>query len=220
MSSADAQAEERMCVLPNGGKLVIAAFVGGAPWALPLIPTKAATIEGSYVGELHEYASSWSSPAPARSPAFPSHRADSRRRAPRSRIYARASSLAAPCSRRRASGASLVGRSTKAGRNSLSTSPSRETPVELGVVYLASLDMVAVHGRRSRTYYIFRSGALPGTRPGNPIGSPRGGIRSVVSVMARGPRGGPVCRCRPRPAYATCPSLGRDSDSGALDCTR
>jgi alcohol dehydrogenase, propanol-preferring len=42
-------------VLPKGGKLVIVGlFGGGAPWALPLIPIKAATIQGSYVGNLHE----------------------------------------------------------------------------------------------------------------------------------------------------------------------
>src|SRR5215204_7508873 len=42
-------------VLSKGGKLVIVGlFGGGAPWALPLIPIKAATIQGSYVGNLHE----------------------------------------------------------------------------------------------------------------------------------------------------------------------
>jgi alcohol dehydrogenase/propanol-preferring alcohol dehydrogenase len=42
-------------VLPKGGKLVIVGlFGGGAPWALPLIPIKAATIQGSYVGNLEE----------------------------------------------------------------------------------------------------------------------------------------------------------------------
>jgi propanol-preferring alcohol dehydrogenase len=42
-------------VLPKGGKLVIVGlFGGGAPWALPLIPIKAATIQGSYVGNLQE----------------------------------------------------------------------------------------------------------------------------------------------------------------------
>ena len=29
-------------------------FGGGAPWALPLIPIKAITIQGSYVGNLRE----------------------------------------------------------------------------------------------------------------------------------------------------------------------
>jgi alcohol dehydrogenase len=41
--------------LTKGGKLVIVGlFGGGAPWALPLIPMKAVTIQGSYVGNLRE----------------------------------------------------------------------------------------------------------------------------------------------------------------------
>jgi propanol-preferring alcohol dehydrogenase len=41
--------------LSKGGKLVIVGlFGGGAPWALPLIPMKAITIQGSYVGNLRE----------------------------------------------------------------------------------------------------------------------------------------------------------------------
>ena len=41
--------------LAKGGKLVIVGlFGGGAPWALPLIPIKAITIQGSYVGNLRE----------------------------------------------------------------------------------------------------------------------------------------------------------------------
>ena len=41
--------------LTRGGKLVmVGLFGGGAPWALPLIPIKAATIQGSYVGNLRE----------------------------------------------------------------------------------------------------------------------------------------------------------------------
>src|SRR5437762_3590640 len=41
--------------LTKGGKLVIVGlFVGGAPWALPLIPIKAITIQGSYVGNLRD----------------------------------------------------------------------------------------------------------------------------------------------------------------------
>lgn len=41
--------------LSKGGKLVmVGLFGGGAPWALPLIPMKAITIQGSYVGNLHE----------------------------------------------------------------------------------------------------------------------------------------------------------------------
>jgi alcohol dehydrogenase/propanol-preferring alcohol dehydrogenase len=41
--------------LARGGKLVIVGlFGGGAPWALPFIPIKAVTIQGSYVGSLRE----------------------------------------------------------------------------------------------------------------------------------------------------------------------
>jgi alcohol dehydrogenase, propanol-preferring len=41
--------------LTKGGKLVIVGlFGGGAPWALPMIPIKAVTIQGSYVGNLRE----------------------------------------------------------------------------------------------------------------------------------------------------------------------
>ncbi len=41
--------------LTRGGKLVmVGLFGGGAPWALPLIPIKAITIQGSYVGNLRE----------------------------------------------------------------------------------------------------------------------------------------------------------------------
>lgn len=41
--------------LTKGGKLVIVGlFGGGAPWALPLIPIRAITIQGSYVGNLRE----------------------------------------------------------------------------------------------------------------------------------------------------------------------
>ena len=43
--------------LAKGGKLVmVGLFGGGAPWALPLIPIKAVTIQGSYVGNLRETA--------------------------------------------------------------------------------------------------------------------------------------------------------------------
>src|SRR5262249_58412780 len=39
--------------LTKGGKLIIVGLFGGvAPWALPLIPLKAVTIQGSYVGNL------------------------------------------------------------------------------------------------------------------------------------------------------------------------
>lgn len=41
--------------LSKGGKLVmVGLFGGGAPWALPLIPMKAITIQGSYVGNVKE----------------------------------------------------------------------------------------------------------------------------------------------------------------------
>jgi alcohol dehydrogenase, propanol-preferring len=41
--------------LTRGGKLVIVGLFGGAaPWPLPLIPIKAVTIQGSYVGNLRE----------------------------------------------------------------------------------------------------------------------------------------------------------------------
>lgn len=41
--------------LAKGGKLVMVGLFGGsAPWSLPLIPIKAATIEGSYTGSLAE----------------------------------------------------------------------------------------------------------------------------------------------------------------------
>ncbi|MBB1091450.1 alcohol dehydrogenase catalytic domain-containing protein [Rhodopseudomonas palustris] len=41
--------------LTKGGKLVIVGlFGGGAPWALPFIPMRAITIQGSYVGNLRE----------------------------------------------------------------------------------------------------------------------------------------------------------------------
>ena len=41
--------------LSKGGKLVmVGLFGGGATWALPLIPMRAITIEGSYVGNVKE----------------------------------------------------------------------------------------------------------------------------------------------------------------------
>ena len=41
--------------LSKGGKLVmVGLFGGGAPWPLPIIPMKALTIQGSYVGNLRE----------------------------------------------------------------------------------------------------------------------------------------------------------------------
>jgi len=41
--------------LTRGGKLVmVGLYGGGAPWALPLVPIKAITIQGSYVGNLKE----------------------------------------------------------------------------------------------------------------------------------------------------------------------
>ena len=45
----------RLRLPAKGGKLVIVGlFGGGATWALPLIPIKAVTIQGSYVGNLRE----------------------------------------------------------------------------------------------------------------------------------------------------------------------
>ena len=42
-------------VLAKGGKLIMVGLFGGsAPWSLPLIPMKAATIEGNYTGNLAE----------------------------------------------------------------------------------------------------------------------------------------------------------------------
>ena len=38
----------------NGKLVIVGLFGGGAPWALPLIPIKAVTIQGSYVGNLRE----------------------------------------------------------------------------------------------------------------------------------------------------------------------
>jgi D-arabinose 1-dehydrogenase-like Zn-dependent alcohol dehydrogenase len=90
-------------VLPKGGKLVIVGlFGGGAPWALPLIPIKAATIQGSYVGNLHELRELVELARTGAVPGIPITPRPLGRRAPRSRIYAKASSLAAPCSRPRA----------------------------------------------------------------------------------------------------------------------
>jgi D-arabinose 1-dehydrogenase-like Zn-dependent alcohol dehydrogenase len=41
--------------LAKGGKLIMVGLFGGAaPWSLPLIPMKAAAIQGSYVGNLAE----------------------------------------------------------------------------------------------------------------------------------------------------------------------
>tara|TARA_R110002074_G_scaffold349634_1_gene520301 strand:- start:83844 stop:84899 length:1056 start_codon:yes stop_codon:yes gene_type:complete len=43
--------------IAKGGKMVLVGLFGGsAPWALPLIPVKAVTIMGSYVGSLAEFA--------------------------------------------------------------------------------------------------------------------------------------------------------------------
>ena len=42
-------------LLAKGGKMIMVGLFGGAaPWSLPLIPMKAATIEGSYTGNLAE----------------------------------------------------------------------------------------------------------------------------------------------------------------------
>ena len=52
---SSATAELAFNALAKGGKLVMVGLFGGAaPWSLPLIPMKAATIEGSYTGNLAE----------------------------------------------------------------------------------------------------------------------------------------------------------------------
>ena len=42
------------CLIKGGKLVIVGLFGGGAPWALPLIPMKAITIQGSYVGNLRE----------------------------------------------------------------------------------------------------------------------------------------------------------------------
>ena len=42
------------CLTKGGKYVIVGLFGGGAPWALPLIPIKAITIQGSYVGNLRE----------------------------------------------------------------------------------------------------------------------------------------------------------------------
>jgi len=42
------------CIAKGGKLIMVGLFGGGAPWALPLIPIKAVTIQGSYVGNLRE----------------------------------------------------------------------------------------------------------------------------------------------------------------------
>jgi alcohol dehydrogenase/propanol-preferring alcohol dehydrogenase len=42
------------CLIKGGKLVMVGLFGGGAPWALPLIPIKAITIQGSYVGNLRE----------------------------------------------------------------------------------------------------------------------------------------------------------------------
>ena len=78
--------------------------------------------------------------------------------------------------------------------------------------------MVAGDGRRSRSLCTSRSGALPRVCPGYLRGLARGGVRSGVSVMARG--SDTVCRRRPGAPHATRASLGRDGDNRALECPR
>ncbi|HEX6959766.1 MAG TPA: alcohol dehydrogenase [Ferrovibrio sp.] len=52
---APATASLGLNVLGKGGKLLIVGLFGGsAPWPLPMIPLKAATIQGSYTGSLPE----------------------------------------------------------------------------------------------------------------------------------------------------------------------
>lgn len=54
---AEATASLAFNAVGKGGKIVIVGLFGGAaPWPLPLIPVKAVTIMGSYVGSLSEFA--------------------------------------------------------------------------------------------------------------------------------------------------------------------
>ena len=54
---AEATASLAFNAIAKGGKIVIVGLFGGAaPWPLPLIPVKAVTIMGSYVGSLPEFA--------------------------------------------------------------------------------------------------------------------------------------------------------------------
>jgi propanol-preferring alcohol dehydrogenase len=54
---AEATAKLGFDVLGKGGQIVmVGLFGGGAPWDLPMIPIKCATITGSYVGSLTEFA--------------------------------------------------------------------------------------------------------------------------------------------------------------------
>jgi len=53
---AESTASLAFNAISKGGKMVIVGLFGGsAPWALPLIPVKAVTIMGSYVGSLAEF---------------------------------------------------------------------------------------------------------------------------------------------------------------------
>ena len=54
VGSAETAALAFQC-LPKGGKIItVGLFGGAAPWSLPLIPLRAITIQGSYVGNLGE----------------------------------------------------------------------------------------------------------------------------------------------------------------------
>jgi D-arabinose 1-dehydrogenase-like Zn-dependent alcohol dehydrogenase len=54
VGSADTAGQAFKC-LAKGGKLItVGLFGGAAPWSMPLIPLKAVTIQGSYVGNLDE----------------------------------------------------------------------------------------------------------------------------------------------------------------------
>ena len=54
---AESSATLAFDAIGKGGKIVMVGLFGGAaPWPLPLIPVKAATIMGSYVGSLGEFA--------------------------------------------------------------------------------------------------------------------------------------------------------------------
>ncbi|WP_456386081.1 alcohol dehydrogenase [Profundibacter sp.] len=61
----------------KGGKIVIVGLFGGAaPWALPLIPVKALTIMGSYVGTLQEFSELMDLVAQGKVPVLPTQTHD------------------------------------------------------------------------------------------------------------------------------------------------
>lgn len=53
---AASTADQAFNAIARGGKIVIVGLFGGAaPWSLPLIPMRAATIQGSYTGSIGEF---------------------------------------------------------------------------------------------------------------------------------------------------------------------